>query len=101
LRPAQTPKFAATLSGSWQQGGKSAEIVLSRIGAQYEDDLNTRVLKSATTLDASASLPIAHHLELVARAENITNALVMAALNSDGSIERATPRTLWIGLRLR
>ena len=28
-------------------------------------------------------------------------ALVMAAINGDGSIERATPRTLWIGLRLR
>jgi hypothetical protein len=25
----------------------------------------------------------------------------MAGINGDGSIERATPRTLWIGLRLR
>jgi hypothetical protein len=40
-------------------------------------------------------------LQLVARAENLTNKLVMAAVNGDGSIERATPRTLWIGLRLR
>jgi hypothetical protein len=33
--------------------------------------------------------------------ENLTNALVMATFNGDGSIERATPRTLWVGLRLR
>jgi outer membrane receptor protein involved in Fe transport len=58
------------------------------------------LLKAATTLDASASWPIGRRLQVVARGENITNALVMAGINGDGSIERATPRTLWIGLRL-
>jgi outer membrane receptor protein involved in Fe transport len=101
LRPAQTPKFTATLSASWQGGGKGAELDLRRVGAQYEDDLNTRVLKGATTLDAFASWPLGRRLQLVARGENITNALVMAGIGGDGSIERATPRTLWIGLRLR
>ena len=101
LRPAQTPKFAATLSGSWERDGKGAEIVLRRVGAQFEDDLNTRTLKGATTLDASASWPIGPRLLLVARGENLTDALVMAGIGGDGSIERATPRTLWIGLRLR
>jgi hypothetical protein len=33
--------------------------------------------------------------------ENATDALVMAGIGGDGSVERATPRTLWIGLRLR
>jgi outer membrane receptor protein involved in Fe transport len=101
LRPAETPSFAATLSASWQKEGRSLALVLRRIGGQYEDDLNTRLLTAATTLDASASWPLARRLLLVARAENVTNALVMAAFNGDGSIERATPRTLWIGLRLR
>jgi vitamin B12 transporter len=101
LRPAQTPKFAGTLAASWQEGGKGAEIVLRRVGPQFEDDLNSEVLKGATTLDASASWPLGRHLQLVARAENLTNALVMAAINADRSIERATPRTVWIGLRLR
>ena len=40
-------------------------------------------------------------LQIVARGENVTNALVMAGIGGDGAIERATPRTLWIGLRLR
>ena len=101
LRPAQTPKVAATLAGSWAREGKGAEIVLHRIGAQYEDDLNTRTLKAATTLDVFASWPLTQKLQVVARGENVTNALVMAGIGGDGSIERATPRTLWIGLRLR
>jgi outer membrane receptor protein involved in Fe transport len=101
LRPAQTPKFGATLAAGWEQDGKGAEIVLRRVGAQYEDDLNSRSLKGATTLDASAAWPLTRRVQLVARGENLTDALVMAAVNGDGSIERATPRTLWIGLRLR
>jgi outer membrane receptor protein involved in Fe transport len=101
LRPAQTPSFAGTLSAGWQQGAKGAELVLRRVGAQYEDDLNTRLLKGATTLDASASWPLARRLQIVARIENATDALVMAGIGSDGSVERATPRTLWLGVRLR
>jgi outer membrane receptor protein involved in Fe transport len=101
LRPAQTPKFAGTVSASWQRGAKGAELVLRRVGSQSEDDLNTRMLKGATTIDASASWPLTRSLQLTARGENLTNKLVMAAFNGDGSIERATPRTLWIGLRLR
>jgi outer membrane receptor protein involved in Fe transport len=101
LRPAQTPKFAGTVAASWERVGKGAELVLRRIGPQYEDDFNTRVLKGATTLDASASWLLTSHLQLVARAENLTDALVMAGIGGDGSVERATPRTLWIGLRLR
>ena len=101
LRPAQTPNFAGTLSASWERGGKSAALELRRIGGQYEDDLNKRLLKAATTLDASASWPLGRGWQIVARAENLTNALVMAGINGDGSIERASPRTLWIGVRVR
>jgi outer membrane receptor protein involved in Fe transport len=101
LRPAQTPGIAASLSASWEQGGKGAEVALRRVGAQYEDDLNARLLKGATTIDASASWPLTRRLQLVARVENATDALVMAGIGGDGSIERATPRTVWIGLRLR
>jgi outer membrane receptor protein involved in Fe transport len=89
------------LAASWEQDGKGAEIVLRRVGAQYEDDLNSRVLDAATTLDASISWPLARRLQLVARVENATDALVMAGIGGDGSVERATPRTVWIGLRMR
>ncbi len=101
LRPAQTPKFAGTLAVGWQQDGKGVQLVLRRIGAQFDDDLNVDVLRGATTLDAYAAWPLTHRLQLTARAENLTNALVIAGINGDDSVERATPRTLWIGLRLR
>lgn len=101
LRPAQTPKFGGTLSAGWEQGGIGAELVLRRVGAQFEDDLNTRSLKGATTVDALAAWPITQRLQLVARGENLFDKTVEAAINGDGSIERATPRTLWLGLRFR
>ena len=101
LRPAQTPKFSGTVAVGWDHNGKGARIVLRRVGAQFDNDLNTDVLKGATTLDAYASWPLSRRLQLIARGENLTNALVMAGINGDGSVERATPRTLWIGLRMR
>jgi outer membrane receptor protein involved in Fe transport len=101
LRPAQTPRFAGALSASWERDGKGAQIALHQVGDQYEDDLNTRVLKRVATLDALASWPLPRRLQIVARVENATDALVMAGFGSDGAVERATPRTWWLGLRLR
>ena len=101
LRPAQTPNFGGTLTLGWEKDGKGAQLVLRRVGAQFDDDLNTDVLTAATTLDAYFAWRLTRRLQLVARGENITNALVMAGINGDNSIVRATPRTLWIGLRLR
>lgn len=101
LRPAQTPKIAATLGLSWQKDRKGAELLLRRVGNQYDNDLNTDVLKGATTVDASGEWPLTRRLQLVVRGENLTDTLVMAGINGDGSIERATPRTLWIGVRLK
>ena len=101
LRPAQTPKVAATLAASWEQGAKGAQLVMRHVGAQYEDDLNDRSLRSATTFDAFGSLPLTRRLQVVARAENLLDATVIAGIGGDGSVERATPRTLWLGVRMR
>ena len=99
LRPAQTPRFAATLAAGWDQDGKGAQLIVRRVGAQFEDDLNTRSLKGATTVDAFASWPLARRVQIVARAENLFDQTVVAGVGGDGSIERATPRVLWLGLR--
>ena len=69
------------------------------VASQYEDDQNSRRLARATTLDLTAAIPLGRRLMIVARAENVTNTLVEATLAADGTIERASPRTLWIGLR--
>jgi vitamin B12 transporter len=39
-------------------------------------------------------------LQLIARGQNLLDKTVDAAINDDGSVERATPRTFWLGLRL-
>ena len=101
LRPAQTPRHSgsATLGWSAPAGGR-ASVTARYVGAQYEDDGNAQSLDDALTVDAAARLPVTPWLSVEARAENLANARVEAGVTSDGIVERATPRTLWIGLRL-
>ena len=73
---------------------------MRHVGSQFEDDLNEDKLKPTTTPDVFAAWPLTRTLQLVARGENLFNALVEAGIGGDGSIERATPRALWLGLRL-
>ncbi len=100
LRPAQTPRhsFASTLA--WRSvSGARASATARYTGSQFEDDLNQQILADAFTINASAAFPIAGRLALEARAENVTDTRVEAAISGAGIVERATPRTFWIGLR--
>lgn len=99
LRPAQTPRFAVSAGLSWDHQGQSIAVQIRHVGSQFEDDLNSQKLSPATTVDAFAAWPIGKGFQLVARGENLLNELVMAGIGGDGTVERATPRTLWIGLR--
>ena len=100
LRPAQTPRHsaAATLSHEWP-GGAFASLSARYAGGQYEDDLNRLLIADALTFDAIAVLPLTRALALEARAENLADARVVAGISGAGIVERATPRTLWLGLR--
>jgi outer membrane receptor protein involved in Fe transport len=101
LRPAQTSPFAAGASLRWERGGRSAGLQLRHSGRAYEDDLNRLSLSSATTFDAVAALPLGTGVTLTARAENLLDAAVIAGRTADGVRERATPRSLWLGLRFQ
>jgi outer membrane receptor protein involved in Fe transport len=94
LRPAQVPSLTATAELGWRGLG----LQLRHVGAQNEDDLGTLRLPAATTLDGSATWPLRDGVALRLRAENVTNARVLAARSADGVDERATPRRLWLGL---
>jgi outer membrane receptor protein involved in Fe transport len=100
LRPAQTPRHIASGVLAWAEAGRSVSLQLRRVGAQFDDDLNRRRLPAATVVDAFGTMPITGSLSLVARGENVLNRRVVAARGADGTEERATPRTFWIGLRL-
>jgi outer membrane receptor protein involved in Fe transport len=100
LRPAQTPRHQASATIAWNRGvGPTASLSARYVASQFEDDQNIRRLDDAITVDAVATLPITERLSIEARAENIADARVEAAVSGLGVIERATPRTLWLGVR--
>ncbi len=96
LRPAQVPEHTASATLGWNGLGVTARYV----SEQFEDDQNRRTLKDALTLDAVARVRVAKGLSLFARAENIANTRVEAAISGLGIIERASPRAFWVGLTL-
>lgn len=100
LRPAQTPRHSASATLGWSRDRVRAAATLRYVGRQFEDDQNSGVLADAMTLDAVLAVPLGARLSVEARAENLTDTLVQAAVSADGVIERATPRTFWLGVRL-
>jgi hypothetical protein len=69
------------------------------VARQYEDDQNLRVLRNALTVDAVAIMPVGQGFSIELRGENLGNVQVDAGISADNIIERATPRSLTIGLR--
>ncbi|MCW3846380.1 TonB-dependent receptor [Sphingomonas sp. LB-2] len=99
LRPAQTPRNQGSATLGWHRGHWGASLTARLTDAQYEDDQNLRRLAPAFTVDAALRLPLARDLSLEARGENLFDARVEAGISGPGIVERATPRTLWLGLR--
>jgi outer membrane receptor protein involved in Fe transport len=85
---------------NWRSAsGLTAALAARYAGAQFEDDLNRQRISDALTFDAAATMRLAARLALEARVENLTDALVVAGISGAGIVERATPRTFWLGLR--
>ena len=101
LRPAQTPSLAMSAGLGWEKGRRAAKIVVRHTGPQYEDDLNAQRLPPATTLDAFGAWPLTNRTQLIFRGQNLLDETVVAGVGDDGSVERGTPRTLWLGLRFQ
>ena len=100
LRPAQSPRHAASATIAWTPApGALVSLTARYVGDQYEDDLQTNVLPAATTIDAFAKLAVMRGVSIVARAENLFDEQVVTR-NQAGSIDLGTPRTLWIGVRI-
>jgi vitamin B12 transporter len=101
MRPAQTPRVAAGLTGAWTPAANTRlSLTLHHTGAQYEDDLQTDILPAATTIDAYAQVPLRPGVALVLRAENLTDKAVVTR-NQSGSIDVGAPRTVWAGVQMR
>ncbi|WP_369027041.1 TonB-dependent receptor [Qipengyuania sp. RANM35] len=99
-RPAQTPKWVAGATIAYRPAGNwLLSATLRYVGAQFEDDLETDVLPSATTLDAFAQVPLFRQVALVLRGENLTDETIVTR-NQGGSIDLGTPRTVWAGVKV-
>ncbi len=99
MRPSQTPKWAMSGTLSYRpRENWLFSATLRHVGKQYEDDLETDALKSATTLDAFAQVALVERLSFVLRGENLFDATILTR-NQGGSIDLGTPRTVWAGLR--
>lgn len=101
LRPAQTPRDQASATVDWRRHGWAAALTLRHVASQFDDDANARSLAAATTLDGYLALPLTRTVSVEARAENLGDERVEAGISGANILERATPRTLWLGLRYR
>ncbi|MBW6521961.1 TonB-dependent receptor [Sphingomonas sp. RHCKR47] len=99
LRPAQTPRDAVSATIGWRRDGVAVSATLRHVARQFEDDANARTLAPATTIDGYLSLPLVRALALEIRAENVFDERVETGVSGADMVERATPRTLWIGIR--
>ena len=101
LRPAVTPQISASGTLAWSGERLGGGVTLRYFGAQFDDDQNLRRIAPATTVDATARLTLGHGVSVEVRGENLADALVVSGVSADGLIDRAQPRTVWLGLRWR
>ena len=99
LRPAASPRVSASGTLAWSGARAGGGVTLRHFGAQFDDDQNLRRIAPATTLDASARIALVKGLWAEVRAENITDTTIVSGVSADGLIDRAQPRTIWLGLR--
>ena len=99
FRPAQVPRHFANVALEYDSTAFNAAANLRYVSGQFEDDLNSQRLDDALTLDGSMSYALTDKFSLTLSGENLFNTRVEAAVSGSGVIERATPRTIWFGIR--
>lgn len=98
LRPAQVPRHFANLGIGYDGAKVRADLSGRFVSGQFEDDVNSRRLGSAFTIDGGISYRLGTKIQLELRGENLFDTQVDAAIAADGVIERAMPRTIWAGI---
>ncbi len=101
LRPAQTAPHQMSAHLGYSADRLSLSGTVRYTAAQFEDDLNVRALADALTFDAVLRVPVAGGFAIEARGENLTDTRVETGVSGTGVVERASPRTLWIGFSYR
>lgn len=101
LRPAQAPEWSATAGIDWRATDRLTLSSRARYeSARFDDDLNSRVLDAALTLDARADYALKEGLTLYAVADNLFDEDVEVSQTADGVAGYGPPRTLRAGITL-
>ncbi|MEE8371838.1 MAG: TonB-dependent receptor, partial [Sphingomonadales bacterium] len=100
-RLAQSPKHQAVFSLAVTPAERLRLEASARWTAKaFDDDLNSRVLADALTLDAGAEFELASGVILFGAVENLFDARVESARSADGLVTIVGPRRLSAGFRL-
>ncbi|QTC91440.1 TonB-dependent receptor [Brevundimonas goettingensis] len=101
LRPAQAPEWSATAGIDWRATDRLTLSSRARYeSARFDDDLNSRTLDAALTLDARADFALRDGVSLYAVADNLFDEDVEVSQTADGIAGFGPPRTLRAGLTL-
>ncbi|MBB5770073.1 outer membrane receptor protein involved in Fe transport [Brevundimonas vesicularis] len=101
LRPAQAPEWSATAGLDWRATDRLTLALAARYeSSRFDDDLNSRVLDAAVTLDARGEWAFTPNATLWMAADNLFDEDVEVSETGTGVAGYGPPRTLSIGLRL-
>ncbi|MBX9575473.1 MAG: TonB-dependent receptor [Caulobacteraceae bacterium] len=101
LRPAQAPIWAATAGADWAFAADWSLSADARWESRrFDDDLNSRVLDPALTLDARLTRELGS-VTVWVEGLNLTDADLETAETATGVPSFAPPRTLWVGVSRR
>ena len=101
LRPAQAPEWSATAGLDWRATDRLTLALAARYeSSRFDDDLNSRVLDAAVTLDARGEWAFTRNATLWMAADNLFDENVEVSETGTGVAGYGPPRTLSIGLRL-
>jgi outer membrane receptor protein involved in Fe transport len=101
LRPAQAPEWSATAGIDWRTTDRLTLSSRARYeSTRFDDDLNSRTLDAALTVDARADFSLRQGLTLYAVADNLFDEDVAVSLTGDGVSGYGPPRTLRAGISL-
>lgn len=102
LRPAQSPEWSASAGLDWRvTDGTTLSAALIYESDRFEDDLNTRELDAAVTLDLRAEQRLFGGVSVFAALDNALDAEIETAETADGVESFGPPRAFRAGLVLR
>ena len=101
LRPAQAPIWSVTAGADWQASDRLVLSTAARYESRrFDDDLNSRVLAAAVTVDMRAEWRVNDVTGLWLAVDNVFDVDVPVAATATGVESLGTPRTVGVGLRL-